>query len=143
MFSWGNKVPLAEALGLNTLKYREARDLFVKHYTVAVQHQVIADLATVSKSSVEPVAIFVLSGADFQKKVAGLNTASEQELARILANVDAKLKEEKLESSVEGSVLTVKWTVPVQTVTPAPAVVAEKVEEKPAEKVEANEVNKQ
>jgi hypothetical protein len=137
MFGFGNKVvPLAETLGQNTLKHRESRDQVVKNLSAITYAAVVVDLKMASAASIEPEAKFDFSKDETKKKVSGFNGVSDQERSRILANVVAKLKEDKLEAEVAEATLTVRWTVPV-VVQPAPA--PAKVEEKPAEAAKVEE----
>jgi hypothetical protein len=136
MFSWGNKVAsLAESLGQNTLKYRESRDKLVKTLSDVVISLTGKELLEQSAKLINPEAKLNFGEEAMQKKIQGFSGASDEERARVLANVVAKLKEERLDASVEGLVLSVKWTVPVVAapVVAAPAVAV--VAEKPAEEV--------
>lgn len=114
MFSWGNKVPLAETLGLNTLKYRETRDNFVKEASDNFHKRAICGLISESKKSTVPEAKFDFTNVAFCGQMANV-AMTDNERERVIAYVSDKLKEDKLEVSVEGVVLTVKWSVPVQS----------------------------
>ena len=122
MFSWGNKiVPLAETLGLNTLKHREARDHVVKTLSVSAYGTVVNSLMVCSSSSIEPEAKFNFADAEVQKKISGLNGTSEQERSRILLNVATKLRDEKLGAEIVDATLTVRWSIPIVTQIPSAA----------------------
>ena len=129
MFPWGKtKAPLAETLGLYTLKYRESRDKYVAEASNQLLSKIHFDLEAHSRSSIIPQVSFDFSNVETLKTKMGRFDAapSEVERDRILANVVAKLKEEKLDASVERATIEVKWTVPVvvpPTVAPATTVV--------------------
>ena len=123
-YLFGTKIPLVETLGRNTLKYREDRETFVKGCSDSAVKAVISELVGISTKSITPEAKFDFKDVAFQNK-AQIVGSSDDERSRIIDNVASKIKEEKLETLVEGSVLTIKWTVPVAAPpvvqTPAPA----------------------
>lgn len=108
----GNKVDLATATGLNTLRFRESRGTTLARYRESLYNVITKDITTHSLANSLAELHFNFVSPDFCKKVTGLADVTSQERDTLLTSLALRLKEDKFETYVDGTMLKVIWTVP-------------------------------